>query len=87
MYSFSKPAPLQRAMMVVRALEKEWKNQRMNNANYERAVEMKVSDNLMSNETSVTYVTNVNCEICVSCGNDVAPAYLIARTRLILVST
>ena len=59
----------------------------MNNANYERAVEMKVSDNLTSNETSASYERNVNCEIDVNCGSGVGPACLIATSRLISVST
>ena len=59
----------------------------MNNANYERAVEMKVSDNLTSNETSASYERNVNCETDVNCASDAAQAYLIMRLWLISVST
>ena len=87
MHSFWEPAQPPQAMKAVQAPEKDWKNQPMNNANYEKAVEMMDADNWTSNETSESYERNVNCENDVSCANDVAPAWLTMKSRLISVST
>ena len=68
-------------------LEKDWKNPQMNSENYERAREMKASDSsMMSSAMSGTDATSVNCEICVSCGNDVAQTCLITTLRLTSIS-
>jgi hypothetical protein len=66
----------------VPVLEKDWKNPRMNNENYEKEQELRVLGNLMSNAMNVTYVTNVSCEIGVSCASGVGQAYSIETLRL-----
>jgi hypothetical protein len=67
----------------VPVLKKDWKNPRMNNENYEWALEMKASDSLMmSSAMSVTDATSANCEIGASYANDVAQAYSITTLRL-----
>jgi hypothetical protein len=67
----------------VPVLEKDWKNPQMNSENYERAREMKASDNsMMSSAMSVTDATSANCEIGVSYANDVVQVYSITTLRL-----